>query len=100
MAEVIKKTYPRIKIAFVGPPVTTSTDRALNECPAIDFVCRREFDFSIVEYANGKPLNHILGVSYRDENGVIQHNPDRPQVPGAARRECPGPPRSTPATWT
>ena len=25
MAEVIKQTYPAIKIAFVGPPVTTST---------------------------------------------------------------------------
>ena len=80
MAEVIKQTYPTIKIAFVGPPVTTSTDKALNECPAIDFVCRREFDFSIVEYANGKPLNEILGVSYKDDNGVIRHNPDRPQV--------------------
>jgi len=80
MAEVIKQTYPEIKIAFVGPPVTTSPERALNECPAIDFICRREFDFSVVEYANGKPLNEILGVSYKDANGVIQHNPDRPQV--------------------
>jgi hopanoid biosynthesis associated radical SAM protein HpnJ len=80
MAEVIKQTYPQIKIAFVGPPVTTSPDKALNECPAIDFICRREFDFSVVEYANGKPLNEILGVSYKDANGVIQHNPDRPQV--------------------
>jgi radical SAM superfamily enzyme YgiQ (UPF0313 family) len=46
----------------------------------IDFVCRREFDFSIVEFANGKPLNEILGISYKDPSGVIQHNPDRPQV--------------------
>ena len=80
MAEVIKQTYPKIKISFVGPPVTTSTDKALNECPAIDFVCRREFDFSVVEFAQGKPLNEILGISYKDENGVIQHNPDRAQV--------------------
>ena len=80
MAETIKETYPSIKIAFVGPPVTTSPDKALNECPAIDFICRREFDFSVVEFAQGKPLNEILGVSYKDENGVIQHNPDRAQV--------------------
>jgi radical SAM superfamily enzyme YgiQ (UPF0313 family) len=81
MAEVIKQTYPNIKISFVGPPVTTSPDKALNECPAIDFICRREFDFSIVEYANGKPLNEILGVSYKDKaTGKILHNPDRPQV--------------------
>ena len=80
LARAIKKANPSIKIAFVGPPVTTDPDRALNECEAIDFICRREFDFSIVEFANGKPLNEILGISYKDANGVIQHNPDRPQV--------------------
>jgi hopanoid biosynthesis associated radical SAM protein HpnJ len=79
-AEMIKQRYPRIKIAFVGPPVTTSTDRALNECAAIDFVCRREFDFSVVEFAQGKPLTEIEGISYKDANGVIHHNPDRAQV--------------------
>jgi hopanoid biosynthesis associated radical SAM protein HpnJ len=77
--EKIKAVHPNLKIAFVGPPVTTDTDKALNECPAIDFVCRREFDFSVVEYANGKPLDQILGVSYRN-GGRIVHNPDRPQV--------------------
>src|SRR5438132_4633130 len=80
LARAIKKANPSIKIAFVGPPVTTDPDRALNECSVINFVCRREFDFSVVEYANGKPLNEILGISYKDSNGVIQHNPDRPQV--------------------
>ena len=80
LAQAIKKANPTIKIAFVGPPVTTDPDRALNECDVLDFVCRREFDFSVVEFANDKPLNEILGISYKDENGVIQHNPDRPQV--------------------
>jgi radical SAM superfamily enzyme YgiQ (UPF0313 family) len=56
-AEKVKETYPNIKIAFVGPPVTTDTNKALDECAAIDFICRREFDFSIVEFAEGKPLN-------------------------------------------
>jgi hopanoid biosynthesis associated radical SAM protein HpnJ len=79
-AEKVKETYPNIKIAFVGPPVTTDTNKALDECAAIDFICRREFDFSIVEFAEGKPLNEILGVSYRDASGTILHNPDRPQV--------------------
>ena len=78
-AEAVKAAHPNIKIAFVGPPVTTDTDKALNECAAIDFVCRREFDFSVVEYANGKPLDQILGVSYRVD-GKNVHNPDRPQI--------------------
>src|SRR6202795_1447080 len=79
LAEAIKRANPSIKIAFVGPPVTTSPDKALNECAAIDFVCRREFDFSVVEFANGKPLDEILGISYL-KNGSVVHNPDRPQV--------------------
>ena len=80
LARAIKKANPTIKICFVGPPVTTDPDRALNECEAIDFICRREFDYSVVEFAQGKPLNEILGISYKDASGVIQHNPDRPQV--------------------
>src|SRR6201998_4259464 len=79
LAEAIKRANPSIRIAFVGPPVTTSPDRALNECPVIDFVCRRDFDFLVVEYATGKPLDEILGISYL-KNGVVVHNPDRPQV--------------------
>ena len=79
LAEAIKAANPRIKIAFVGPPVTTSPEQALNECPAIDFICRREFDYTVVEFAQGRPLDEILGVSYR-KNGKIVHNPDRPQI--------------------
>jgi hopanoid biosynthesis associated radical SAM protein HpnJ len=86
LAQAIKKANPSIKITFVGPPVTTDPDRALNECSAIDFVCRREFDFSVVEFAQGKPLAEILGISYRLEPSLPgeapthQHNADRPQV--------------------
>jgi len=87
LARAIKKANPTMKICFVGPPVTTDPDRALNECEVLDFICRREFDFSVVEYANGKPLNEILGISYKDANGVIQHNPDRPQVQAGHGRD-------------
>ena len=79
LAVAIKAAHPAIRIAFVGPPVTTDPDRALNECPALDFICRREFDYSVVEFAQGKPLNEILGISYR-QDGKIVHTPDRPQV--------------------
>jgi hopanoid biosynthesis associated radical SAM protein HpnJ len=80
MAEVIKQTYPALRIAFVGPSVTTSPRLALDGCSAIDFICRREFEFSIVEYAYGAPFNEILGISYRNSDGIIQHNPDRAQL--------------------
>ena len=60
LAEAIKAANPSIRVCFVGPPVTTDPDRALNECSALDFICRREFDFSVVEYAQGKPLSEIV----------------------------------------
>jgi hopanoid biosynthesis associated radical SAM protein HpnJ len=79
LAAAIAAANPAIRIAFVGPPVTTSPEKALNECSVLDFVCRREFDYSVVEFAQGKPLHEILGISYK-LNGNIVHNPDRPQA--------------------
>src|SRR5437588_1197457 len=76
----MKEANPKLKIAFVGPHVTTLPERSLHECSAIDFVCRREFDYSVVEFAQGKPLSEILGISYRDASGKVVHNPDRPDV--------------------
>jgi hopanoid biosynthesis associated radical SAM protein HpnJ len=79
LAESMKDSNPRLKIAFVGPHVTTLPEKSLKDCPAIDFVCRREFDYSTVEFAQGKPLDQILGISYR-KNGGVAHTPDRPAV--------------------
>ena len=79
LAEAMKRVNPHVKIAFVGPHVTVLPEKALQDCQAIDFVCRREFDYSTVEFANGQPLDTIMGISYR-RNGRILHNPDRPAI--------------------
>ena len=79
LAQKIKDANPKIKIAFVGPHVSVLPERSLKDCSAIDFVVRKEFDFASVEYANGKPLDEILGISYRKNGGVV-HNPDRPEI--------------------
>ncbi len=79
LAQAIKDANPAIKIAFVGPHVTVRPEQSLKDCPAIDFVSRREFDFSTVEFANERPLPEILGISYRN-NGSFTHNPDRPAI--------------------
>jgi hopanoid biosynthesis associated radical SAM protein HpnJ len=78
LAEAIKAANPD-QDCLCGPPVTTDPDRALNECSVLDFICRREFDYSVVEFANGKPLSEILGISYK-KDGKVVHNPDRPQI--------------------
>ena len=79
LARKIKETNPKIKIAFVGPHVTVLPERSLKECRDIDFVVRKEFDYAVCEFANGKPLDEILGISFL-KNGSVVHTPDRPEV--------------------
>jgi hopanoid biosynthesis associated radical SAM protein HpnJ len=79
LAQRIKDANPKIKIAFVGPHVTVLPEKSLRECSAIDFVVRKEFDYAVKEFAEGKPYEEILGISYR-KNGLVGHTPDRPQI--------------------
>ena len=74
VAEMMKDANPKLKVAFVGPPVTVEPEKAL-ENSAIDFVVRREFDYQIADYAKGKPLEELPGVSFR-KNGSIVNNPE------------------------
>jgi hopanoid biosynthesis associated radical SAM protein HpnJ len=79
LAQAIKDANPNIKIAFVGPHVTVLPEKSLRDCRAIDFVCRKEFDYAVVDYAKGRPLPEIAGVSYW-QDGQVVHNPDAPQL--------------------
>src|SRR5205085_8369299 len=79
LSEAIKAANPNIKIAFVGPHVTVLPDKSLNEAKAVDFLARREFDYAVTDFAKGKPLEEIAGVSYR-KNGKVVHNPEGPQI--------------------
>jgi hopanoid biosynthesis associated radical SAM protein HpnJ len=79
LVKKIREANPKIKIAFVGPHVSVLPERSLKDCPEIDFVVRKEFDYAACEFANGKPLEEILGISYR-KNGSVVHTPDRPEV--------------------
>ena len=49
----------------------------LKASPAIDWVARKEFDFTCKEVAEGRDLSSVAGLSYRNENGKIHHNPER-----------------------
>jgi hopanoid biosynthesis associated radical SAM protein HpnJ len=76
MAGMMKTANPKLKVCFVGPPVTVEPEKTLNATTAIDFIVRKEFDHQIVDYANGKPLEELPGVSYRKDGKVI-NNPER-----------------------
>ena len=79
VAEALKTDNPRLRVGFVGAHVAVNPEASLAASPAIDFVARSEFDFTIKEVADGHPLRRVLGVSYRD-GGVIRHTPERPKL--------------------
>ena len=74
IAEMMKDTNPKLKVGFVGPPVTIEPEKALQHT-ALDFVVRREFDYQIAAYATGTPLAELPGVSFRSNGGNV-HNPE------------------------
>jgi len=77
VAEALKAKNPDLKIGFVGAHVAVHPVDSLAASSAIDFVARNEFDFTIKDVAEGRPLSTVLGLSYRD-HGSITHMPDRP----------------------
>lgn len=77
VTEALKTENPGLRIGFVGAHVAVNPAGALRTSEAIEFVCHNEFDFTIQEVAQGRPLHTILGLSYRD-HGTIRHMPDRP----------------------
>ncbi len=81
MAEMFKAQNPSVKIAFVGPHVTVRPEETLRMAPGIiDFVTIKEFDYTVTEFAMGKPLAEIAGVCFLDENGTYVRTADRPPI--------------------
>jgi hopanoid biosynthesis associated radical SAM protein HpnJ len=75
--KVLKAANPGVKIGLVGAKVAVDPEGSLRASPLIDFVARNEFDFTIKEVADGRPLSEIVGLSYRNAAGVIIHNDER-----------------------
>ncbi len=75
----LKEKNPDLLAGLVGPQVSVLAEECLKAAPQLDFVARREFDFTILEVAQGRPWGEILGLSFR-QNGRLHHNPDRPFI--------------------
>ncbi len=76
-AETIKAQKPDTQIGFIGAHVAVLPEETLKENPIIDFVCRNEFDYTCQELAEDRPYSEITGLSYRQADGTIKHNPER-----------------------
>ena len=76
-AELIRARNPKALIGLIGAKVAVETRASLEASTAVDFVCRNEFDFTILDIANGVPLADVAGISFRNPTGEIVDNPDR-----------------------
>jgi hopanoid biosynthesis associated radical SAM protein HpnJ len=77
VAEAIKLQRPNTTVGLVGAHAAVLPTETLKASRAIDWVGRKEFDFTCKEVAEGRPLPTIAGLSYRDADGRIHHNPER-----------------------
>ena len=76
VAGALKKASPDMIIGFVGAHVAVLPEAALRAAPVLDFVAREEYDYALLEVAQGQPWETVAGISFR-RDGVIRHNPDR-----------------------
>ncbi len=77
VAEAIKQQKPDTTIGFVGAHAAVLPTETLKASQAIDWVGRKEFDFTCKEVAEGRSLESVAGLSYRNQDGKIVHNPER-----------------------
>ena len=67
------------RIVFVGPWCSISPDEKLRKSSRVDFLARGEFDFTVLELADGAPEEKIKGLTRKEDGGIV-HNEDRPPV--------------------
>jgi hopanoid biosynthesis associated radical SAM protein HpnJ len=78
VAERLKAENPNIKVGLIGAKVAVQAEESLRDAPVVDFVARNEFDFTVKDVAEGRDWASIKGLSWRNGQGVLVHNADRP----------------------
>jgi anaerobic magnesium-protoporphyrin IX monomethyl ester cyclase len=83
IAKIAKQVHPNCLTVLGGPHVTFWDENALQECPSVDIVVRREGEYTLLELVQkleaGKPLDDVIGTTCR-KDGKIVKNPDRPLI--------------------
>jgi hopanoid biosynthesis associated radical SAM protein HpnJ len=79
VAEALREKNPHLQIGMVGAHVSVDAQQALEATRAVDFVAADEFDFTVKEIAEGRPLAEVAGLSYR-VNGSFARTQPRPTL--------------------
>lgn len=83
--KLLKKKKPSVVIIVGGPFFSLAAENALKIVPEIDCVVKREGEITTKElldawFTDKEKLKDILGIIYRDSNGQIISNEDRPFI--------------------
>ena len=78
-ALLARRLHPKAAIAARGEVFSSHDHAILAEHEALDFVVRGESELTLLEWASGKPMHEIAGVTWRNGSEIVK-NPDRPLV--------------------
>lgn len=82
-AEAIKESMDDTFVALIGSHPTVFHEEILRGNPAVDAICRGEFEMTVKELAlslgHGDDLGQVAGMSYRD-GGEMRVNAPRPLI--------------------
>jgi radical SAM superfamily enzyme YgiQ (UPF0313 family) len=83
IAKIAKEVCPNCLTVMGGPHVTFWDYEALQECPELDVVVRREGENTLLELVQrveaDEGFQDVLGITYRKKGKTVQ-NPDRPYI--------------------
>jgi radical SAM superfamily enzyme YgiQ (UPF0313 family) len=81
-AAAIKQLSPETFVALLGSHVTYFDRETVAENPGVDAVIRGEFEYTAADLGralqDGGNLSGVQGITYRDDDGDVRRNPDRP----------------------
>jgi anaerobic magnesium-protoporphyrin IX monomethyl ester cyclase len=79
---IAKQAHPNAVTMIGGSHVSFWDENALNECPSIDVIVRREGEVTFIELLQcieaKKNFTDVLGTTFRGSDGKIVRNGDRP----------------------
>jgi radical SAM superfamily enzyme YgiQ (UPF0313 family) len=83
IAKIAKEVCPKCVTIMGGPLVTFYDEKALQQCPELDIVVRKEGENTMLELVQrieaSKDYSDVLGTTCR-KDGKILKNPDRPYI--------------------
>jgi radical SAM superfamily enzyme YgiQ (UPF0313 family) len=84
LINIAKEVHPKAVTMLGGSHGTFWDENALKEYPSLDIVVRREGETTFTEFLNklenNQSIADVLGITYRQKDGTITRNPDRPLI--------------------